>query len=113
VGAPLPMSAVFDADSIVDAPASPTRPDYPAWLAGSRETPGRRTKRSQRFPCEMADVRIRDITRRYPRPAKSAGGCKMYDCRRFEARASPDPDALSRNDTHLVGTLAIPSMNRK
>ena len=71
--APLPIAAVFDAHSIIDAPASSTRPVYPAWLAGSREMPGRRTERSQRFPCEMADARIRDITRRYPRPAKSSG----------------------------------------
>jgi hypothetical protein len=38
---------------------------------------------------------------------------KWYECRRFEARASPDPDALSRDDPHLVGTLPMPSMNRK
>jgi hypothetical protein len=63
----------FDADSIIDAAASSTRPVYPAWLAGSREMPGRRTEQSQRFPCEMADARIRDITRYYPRPAKSSG----------------------------------------
>src|SRR5216110_1984567 len=34
--APLPIAAVFDAHSIIDAPASSTRPVYPAWLAGSR-----------------------------------------------------------------------------
>jgi hypothetical protein len=67
------MSAVFDADSIIDAPASSTRPVYPAPLAGSREMPGRRTERSQRFSCEVADALIRDTTRRYLRPAKSSG----------------------------------------
>jgi hypothetical protein len=71
------------------------------------------TERSQRFPCEMADAQIRDITRVIPDPRSPKGGCKMYECHRFEARPSPDPDALSRTVTHLVGTLPMPSMNRK